>query len=146
MRRRGPFRQEVNDLVAVPVAGGRPVVLASGLSNVGYASWSPDSTRVALTAVDLSRDRRSHLYVAALGSEPVRLPVDDVGSVAWSPGGDTIAVARWGEEVMLVDPEDGSSSTVARVHDTLIHDLAWSPDGSRLVFVANRDPSTSIGY
>jgi TolB protein len=145
--RRGAFEEAESDLVAAPVSGGRPLVVEPDLLDA-HASWSPTSDRVAFAGVTFAGDRRYHLYLASLGGERSRLVVSDVATTSpvWSPDGRTLAVANWDGEILLVDPDTGDSAAVTRLPGMHLHDLAWSPDGRRIAFVARTDPTTSPGY
>jgi WD40 repeat protein len=56
--------------------------------------------------------------------------VDDyVAAVAWSPGGDRLAVAGAGGPVHVLDAGDGRSLRRMEAHGTGTLDLAWGPHG-----------------
>lgn len=128
-------------LVALPAGGGEPVIVARDLIHA-TASWSPTGDRVAFSGVTFSGDRRYHLYLARMGSARLRRIADEAATTApaWSPGGDRLAYATWDGSVRVVDPETGGSRTLTRVADAEVRDLAWSPDGTRMAFVARRVP------
>ena len=94
---------------------------------------SPDGGRVAFTAMD-------HLWVAnADGTDPERLTDDDVAEhyPAWSPDGEWIAYATWGNgegRLRKVRASGGNPTDLTRVGG-LYATPAWAPDGARVVAV-----------
>lgn len=86
------------------------------------------------------------LYVQATepGQAPVRLTNDaaEERSPAWDPAGERIAYITCGDEgcgLRITTPEAGGEvQTVASLERFQAEDLAWSPDGERLVFSGRR--------
>jgi Tol biopolymer transport system component len=109
-------------------------------------SWSLDGTRLAFV-------RDDNIYAMnADGSGYTRLSDDDIDdydqSPAWSPDGTRIAFASWqrafggerrNDSDIYVMNADGSN--IGRLTDDPSTDLlpAWSPDGSRIAFISNRN-------
>ena len=104
-------------------------------------AWSPDGTRVAFSAADVSTDTPVSLWVSALdGKEPREIVGSDVGAttVRWSPDGKWIAFTskfRTGAQLWKVRP-DGTGLKQLTNHDDGSYSVmpVWSPDSSRLLF------------
>ena len=102
--------------------------------------WSPDGARLAvqfLGRLDV---------VEADGSGQVTVTSDVMTGVSWSPDGRRLAFARrHGQAAQLVTiAADGSDERVVRsigdlrglaIDDTTLSHVAWSPDGSLLLYV-----------
>jgi Tol biopolymer transport system component len=103
------------------------------------ASWSPDGRRIASVGA-APVDRRTHLYVvAATGGTPRRV-ADDVVQIrpAWLRGNELAYVDFEGRLRAVRD--DGAARTLADLPGAEILDVAASPDGRRLAFVARKQP------
>jgi len=108
--------------------------------DVDAISWSPDSTRLAVTVVT-SGERLvvTRVWDVANGREVLsrsaskETNVNRMHALAWSPDGARVASAEngsvivWdaatGKEMLAIPGNDG---------DNPIHAVAWSPDGTRL--------------
>ncbi len=96
---------------------------------------SPDGSRVAFTALD-------RLYVADLpDGAPRRLTTDDVGEYhpTWSPDGSTVAYVTWDDDageghIRSVSAGGGASTNLTR-QPAYYQQIAWSPDGARIVAI-----------
>ena len=115
-------------------------------------SWSPDGARIAYVSTGTARREEAsdqELYVMrADGSGKRRLTRNRIPewNPTWAPDARRIAVARaldWGTErvrgviatVGLGGGESELLSDAARADPTIIGDVAWSPDGTRVTFV-----------
>ena len=120
---------------AAPASDDAPLTWERYLSlpSVSAFEWSPTGTRVAYVA---SEQGKSGIYVvdALDGKAPAR--VADGSGPAWSPDGSTLAYLAGGD----VWTVPASGGTPARVTEGPENErgLAWSADGSHLVFVSTR--------
>jgi Tol biopolymer transport system component len=103
--------------------------------------WSPDGRKVALVGVTFAGDRRYHLWVIDARSRRRTTLANDVASVrpSWSPDGGRIAFADR-DRLAVVSVRDGATSTLRRIPDAEIGEIAWSPDGRRLAFTVRKVP------
>ncbi|MGQ0701659.1 MAG: amidohydrolase family protein [Gemmatimonadales bacterium] len=94
---------------------------------------SPDGRRVAFTALD-------RLYVADLpNGAPRRLTTQEMGEYfpTWSPDGTAIAYVAWDDRethIMRVNAAGGTPVRLTRIPG-YYRQLAWSPDGKRIVAI-----------
>jgi dipeptidyl aminopeptidase/acylaminoacyl peptidase len=144
------------------------MLTAGGAARVEHdIAWSPDGKCVAFVSDAPGRDR-AQLYLARFddAQSPPRKMTQLEGAISsprFSPDGKTIAVlfaekaARVGaveavepmqgeveehspvQRIALVDVESGSVKTLSRA-DLYVHELAWSPDGTRFAAVAAPPP------
>ena len=111
-------------------------------------SLSPGGTAVAFVWREQTPggEGATDLYVQSTepGQAPVRLTNDaaEERSPAWDPAGERIAYITCGDEgcgLRVTTPEAGGAvQTVASLERFQAEDLAWSPDGERLVFSGRR--------
>ena len=125
---------------------GNAVRLTNGLS-ARSPSWSPDGSRIAFSGGGglpslyvINRDGSGLTELLAGASSPDTIR----GGIAWSPDGETIAFER-GWSYSSQGPEAGTvplrlylfdiaTSVVTTLTDSFAVQLAWSPDGSQVVF------------
>lgn len=105
-------------------------------------SSDPKGNRVAVILGDLTGDVRQ-LRIARPGDEfkAETIVENDLGAVAWSPDGKTVAFAE-ADEVKLLNPDDRSIVTVARFagrkaasDGRYVCRLVWSPNSKYLAAV-----------
>jgi TolB protein len=120
-------------------------------------TWSPDGSRIAFTGYDLASDGQPpssvRLYVMkADGTEITELGPENVQGPAWSPDGSEIAYVDTETGAIMAIRPDGTeprrildvAGLVGGVH--LVYDVAWSPDGTKLVFMAGPDSEDTHVY
>ena len=135
-------------LIVMDADGGHRVTLADHLASARDISWSPDSRRVAISAVT-EGGADEHVYVAAVGHPgATELGGPDLlgQDPSWSPDGSQIAfkrifpccATRYGLWLMAADGSDlRPLSTATGNRDNAFWNIAWSPDGKRLAFLAD---------
>ena len=137
------------DLYTMTVDGGDVRRLSTGVASVAWQppAWSPDGRSIAVNG--RRQGEGEALYLAhADGAGFVRL-AEAVSGGAWSPDGTRLAFARpEGAAVMLytiaANGSDAQRVTIARgwhprdgepdPRRAWIHNIAWSPDGSKLLY------------
>jgi len=134
-------------VVMAPDGRGR-VVVAEGLGNIGNPVWAPDSRRLAFSA-RLGGDQYQ-LFTAGL-DHPSAIPLGPPGlhgqDPVWSPNGTEIAFKRiapcclapantlW---LIGVDGSNGHQLSELGGCCNALWNTAWSPDGRRLAFLAQK--------
>jgi Tol biopolymer transport system component len=64
-----------------------------------------------------------------------------VWEIAWAPDGKSIAFTGLSGPIYLVEPDGSNLRTIGGVDGRFIKDLAWSPDGTQIVYATEgRDP------
>src|SRR5690606_35582391 len=105
-------------------------------------SVSPDGRRVAFTAFDrlwLQDISISDAGEVTLSGTPRRVTDAEVGEFqpAWSPDGRSLAYVTWGDgdggHIMRVGTNGNNRPTQLTRSAALYTNLAWTPDGSRIV-------------
>lgn len=105
------------------------------VKQIRNARPSPDGSRIVFTALD-------RLYTATLpDGVPERLTDEEIGEFEpiWSPDGSSVAYVTWDDDagdghIKRVSADGGSPSTVT-TEPAYYQQLAWSPDGDRIVAI-----------
>ena len=124
--------------------GGNPQNLTNHEAQDGVPGWS--STEGAIAFFSTRGGDSVALYRMDEKGEDVRLLDDTLpyafGSPQWSPTGEWIAIEVGTEEaidVYLVSSASGEARNLTQSPDSLDRFGAWSPDGSQLIIVSNRE-------
>jgi len=111
----------------------RVTPLTSQIGNEMHPAVSPDGTQVAF-AWDGGHALRSDLYLAGIGGGDVRRLTSDANNAdfpCWSPDGSYLAYVRHQQDIMLISALGG---TPRKLGEESGFSLAWSPDGSSVLF------------
>ena len=122
------------------------VTFGTGVGDEG-ARWSPDTTHIAV--IEEREAGHSLRIVDVTGAEP---PVGLEGGVvfAWSPDGNRIAYVRSvdqpGDDVneLVVATATGVGARVIATDPRGISGLTWAPDGSAILYAADRGESGQL--
>lgn len=141
------------------VGGAERTLVAIGLGprfhSVGEPAWSPDGSTIAYTHSRLDSDYRFRPLIRtlpAVGGEP-RTLIHDAQSAAWSPDGSRLAFASirdrnglrcgsdecWYAGELYTARSDGSGLRRLTTNEGDDARPTWSPDGSRLLFMSDRN-------
>jgi TolB protein len=146
-----PNDREEIDIYLVSADGSGTVSVIQNPQSDFAPKWSPDGRRIAFTGL---RSANNALYavnpdgtgLTTLGWEGGR----DAGAYAWSPDGSRVAYfsvsrQRYGDyrdEVRIVAADGSNEKTILaleRPERPVYSDLAWSPDGTRLIFTSTHE-------
>lgn len=126
---------------------------------VGDLSWSPDGTRF-LYLFDDERDDSTVMEIGIMNADGTDRHAIYHGSgldqARWSPRGDLIVFSQrdpdpaqnGDEEIFTIDPQGGNLRQLTSNYDPTLRRSrdarpVWSPDGSRIAFLSDRDASAA---
>jgi len=131
------------DLVIAGADGSAPTRLHLDLDSAKYGrvsapDWSPDGDRIAFVATETSGTR--DIFVVGPGGKYLaRLPLvcgsNGASSPTWSPNGERIGLDC--DQSIYVVKKDGSN--LVPISSGRNSQLAWSPDGTQIVFSEQSD-------
>jgi WD40 repeat protein len=113
------------------LSDGSTTKIDQGTSYLTGLSWSPDSTRLMIIGsetIKLWHVASGHLvdpYMAQVGG----------GRAAWSPDGQSIAIASGGRTIHICETDTGRTLSVLQANGEIgcyVNCLKWSPDGQSL--------------
>jgi dipeptidyl aminopeptidase/acylaminoacyl peptidase/broad specificity phosphatase PhoE len=137
----------IGDLYLLPRTGGYPRQLTDTGDLSQPASWSPDSTWLAVERGDGLEIRPAaggsptRMYTGGLYHPPVESGDDYLAGPRWSPDGNSLLFAmREGTKTLLrLVSRDGRLRQDLLALDGYILGWDWSPDGRRIVVVTRED-------
>jgi Tol biopolymer transport system component len=110
-------------------------------------TWSPDSRRLAFVVFEKGDNFLGVVDVESRKIDHIRVPgLDAINNVAWSPDGQTIAIAGQTSGVSDLFTYNLETKAVRRLTNDKFADLqpSWSPDGRTIVFVSDRGTNTVL--
>lgn len=130
------------ELYLLALDSGQIKRLTDDLDYDGAPSWSPDGKQIAFESY-----RGGDLDIWLMNADGTGLtnltpnePAYDYGP-AWSPRSDWIAFTSWasGHKQIMVASPDGKQTKDISQNQFEEEQPAWSPDGTRIAFVSNRE-------
>ena len=135
-------------LYLIDLTAGPPATASQVTSHVDdlYASFSPKDNEVVFTSNRMSQ-RLWTLFIAGVSGQGDLRTVVEGQTPAWAPVGDRIAYQGCGERgnncgLWTVSSTKANPTLV--VSDPSASFPAWSPDGSQIAFMSNRDGNWEI--
>lgn len=137
--------------------GGKIVVMradGSGKNELAFShstddlSWSPDGRWIAYAAFCCDPNSRPAVYIVHPDGSGLRLIASDAFSPSWSPDGNVLAVSD-GDGSLFSDHRpvmfrvsSGKKLDLVFGSSGLSDPIVWSPDGSKIAFIAGEVPVT----
>lgn len=146
----------INRVSGTMVQNGDIGGLNNNLSDPLFA-WSPDSSLLAFRADRLINNVTQLFIVERNSDDPIQVSLNsdtfqNVADFAWSPDGAWLAYVspddiNFAPELYAVDPQLTErwklSTPAASANEKVFGPIRWSPDGDRLAYRADRDPTGS---
>ena len=100
---------------------------------IGRAAFSPQGDRVAVLLGD-NDPEKTGLVVWAYPQQQNLYTRSEAAALdlAWSPGGDRLALAGWDDQIRILSAVDGSVVRTLPGHPQQVQSVAWSPDGTQI--------------
>ncbi len=118
------------------IAGERSVDVSAELPGEhSMPHWSPDGSQIAFVA------NKSAYAVSSTGGSTKLLaesPGAEIGDVAWSPDGKSIAYTTAFAGLWIKPDAGGDARSVIRGQS--LHSIAWSPNGTKIAYVEGIPP------
>ena len=132
----------------VPVEGGEAQQLTTGPHYDSEPSWSPDGQQIVFTR---DNDASIHLWLVDADGKNTR-QLTRVGDInvnpAWSPANNNIAYASLSKgqtfNLRSITPTTGESRVLVK-NPYQNFEPSWSPNGSKISFLSNRETSYGTG-
>jgi dipeptidyl aminopeptidase/acylaminoacyl peptidase len=142
-------REDVVQVYLLPVDGGEARRLTDLPRGVTGLEWSPDGTRLVVISTSFAADFKEDRKKRGLQrpSEPGSPPESDyrfVDRLDYMLNGEGFTYDRVGH-LWLVDVASGEATKLTD-GPTAEHSAAWSPDGSRIAFSANRHRDADLVF
>ena len=120
--------------------GAHEVQLTTEGVNHDFPQWSPDGAHIAYT-------RESAVWIMnADGSSPHAIgQLGAFGPASWSPDGNRITVGT-GSQVLVMNADGTNAAVLTNDTSAYSTEPAWSPDGSKIAFITDRDSAFTNIY
>lgn len=141
-----------NKIYVMNASGTDVIYLANCLAGECYPSWSPDGTKIVFER----HESGATLYsIDADGSHIKRLSPPQSRDVrpSWSPDGSKIIFTHVvtpsdkgipDTEIAIMNVDGSNIKTILASNGTFNIEPRWSPDGSKIVFMSNREGGQHI--
>jgi TolB protein len=144
-----PYYQDKFEIYAMRADGTDPVRLTHHRSLSLHPAWSPDGRRIAYASWDYRLFEWTLRVMNADGGNDVLLTVGSMSGPEWSPDGTTLVFSgsrclggagtcEWGRSYLFMVNADGTDRERVTQGADQEWGPDWSPDGSRIAFVADR--------
>jgi Tol biopolymer transport system component len=102
--------------------------------------WSPDETKIALSAKSGGFDVVYIIDVESEDINPLPLKYDEISSVTWSPDGKYLAFCGGNASQSDIYTYNIETGEVKNLTDDIFLDIqpSWSPDASKIFFISDR--------